>query len=426
MLRHTSHSLALALILLTSTSSAQDSIPSIPKSVAWSVSAAHYYQMDGSYSEIYEPRNTDGNAYTTIGDNPLYHGATFAKVRADVEFAAGVHLDAELVGEHRGISYGVYAVDEMIVYPRLLLAFDTSFAIAGEPFRAIARVGNFTDVRWGEGLTFYNMDAQGSDIEFGWRWLRVWRKQIGDAAYGIGLGIGDVMDVGVGLLGVPIVDSVTADAQLSYLDYFTSEGNGVSGSLGLQYGSHVRLYAQIENRDPTRLAASDEHHVGMLAGLSGQVETSGLRLTGRLESRRYGAAFNARRINRSVSYRGAGSTIGEHLYPLEVFERPFSQWGVFTDFQGTDVDGLTAQLGLHYELPYGFVLSADIDMNLISPANRESIAFDFFDLGVGWEPSRGSSVMLSYTNRAMNLDHHYPTISMYLDAVVALTMRLGM
>src|SRR5688500_11505451 len=131
--------LTLTLTIVASIAYAQDTNAALPKSVKWGVSAAHYYQTDGSYTNIYDPRNKRGNARSVIADNPLYHGATFAKLHADVEVIAGVHIDAELLAEHRGISYGVYAVDEMIIVPRLLLAFDTSFAIAGEPFRAIAR-----------------------------------------------------------------------------------------------------------------------------------------------------------------------------------------------------------------------------------------------------------------------------------------------
>jgi hypothetical protein len=42
---------------------------------------------------------------------------------------------------------------------------------------------------------------------------------------------------------------------------------------------------------------------------------------------------------------------------------------------------------------------------------------------LGWEPVRGLSIIISKTNRAMNLDRSYPTYYLYSSPVTAMTVR---
>ncbi|HVK39019.1 MAG TPA: hypothetical protein VNA88_10835 [Candidatus Kapabacteria bacterium] len=403
---------------------ATDSAQRAPWRVAWRVVASHLYHSHPSDPSVREPRDVDQSVVASVGDHPLYHGATYARVGANIAVVPGASVDGEIVAEHRGVSYGVYAVDEMIVFPRVLLSFDTTFTIAGEPLRAIAQAGHFSDVRWGEGLTFYNMDGQGSNIELGWRWVRIWRRQIGDALYGIGLGIGDVMDLGVGLLDVPIVDGLEADVRLSHVDYFASGGNGTSGSLALQYASLARLYLQYELRDQVQFTEPSADRSAVVIGLAGAHELGDFAFDGRAEWRRYGAGFNDGRINRDVKLRGNGSTIGEFLYPLDFYERPLSQWAVFTEFQEQDVEAMTLQIDAYYRLPYSLIIIGEIDLNAVSTSGGVSTSIDLFNIGFGWEPSPGTRLTLTSTNRAMNLDRHYPTVSAYRDPVLLMTARV--
>jgi hypothetical protein len=419
---------ATAIALRAQDSTSTRDSASFPKSITWDVSAAHYYQTDASDRDARVPASlpTHQTRSRTVSDNPLYHGATFANLAASIEIIGGIVLEGEVVGEHRGISYGVYAVDEMIVFPRVRLAFDTTFTLFSQPFRAIARVGNFSGDRWGEGLTFYNMDWQGSDLELGWRWLRIWRKHIGDAAYGIGLAIDDATDFGIGVLDLPLADSLFVDAQASMIDYHSYGDEGTTGSIGLRYGSSARAYAQYESRAPLLFASSTGDHSAFLVGIDGELRVGDLSIRGRAEWRHYGASFNAMRSSESARYRTQSSTIGEFLYPLDYLERPFSQWAVFTEYQGLDVEGQTLQLDARYRLPFGFVAVAKLDWNNIAPAGAEEFMYDFYDIGLGWEPIEGSSIIVSRTNRAMNLDLHYPTYYLYRTPVTAMTFRINL
>lgn len=422
----------LAILFSSASAIAQDSARAIPKSIDIDVSAAHYYQTDAEDRSAYVSNHPTVRQAALLGpygagyvsDNPLYHGGTFAKLGALVTFIDGVTLDAEIVAEHRGISYGVYATDEMIIFPRMLLGLDTTFtAITGDPVRVIARVGNFTDLRWYEGLQYYNMDGQGSDIEIGWSWLRLWRRQIGDAVYGLGLGIGDVAEFGAGLLDVPLSDSLTADLSIGHTIYAGTpyrDDEGFNYSLGLEWGSIGRLYGEIGTRNLS-FGALSGNESAFLLGLDGRYALGPVDIAGRAEWREYGRGFNEGRTSHA-RFRSPGSTIGDFLYPLDYLERPFSQWAVYTEYQ-SDITAFTLQLDTRVHLPYGFLLRAVLDFNEIQGGDWPVDSYDFFDIGLGWEPVRGLSIIASRTNRAMNLDRSYPTYYMYTTPVQALTVR---
>ena len=95
-----------------------------------------------------------------LTDNPLLHGAMFAHLALEAQ-SAGLRLFCKLIMEHRGTSYGTYAMRNIAVLPTFLVSVDTSFVIGGETFHAGVEGGNFDDHKLYEGLTIYNMDVQG-------------------------------------------------------------------------------------------------------------------------------------------------------------------------------------------------------------------------------------------------------------------------
>jgi len=56
-------------------------------------------------------------------------------------------------------------------------------------------------------------------------------------------------------------------------------------------------------------------------------------------------------------------------------------------------------------------------------SNEEPFLYPFYNLGLGWSPVRGTTIALSHTNRAMNLDKHYPTLYLTEQGTIMVAVR---
>jgi hypothetical protein len=153
------------------------------------------------------------------------------------------------------------------------------------------------------------------------------------------------------------------------------------------------------------------------------------------EYRYYGSDFNIGFIDRTVSYRkpldsapfgelgNFGNTVGSQLYPLALFNRPFSQWAVFTEYQGNkNLYAGILQAQVTYFFHQRFRANVRLDLNYIASTGDVGFFYPFYDVGLGWEPVPNSFASLSLSNKLMNLDRHYMTA--YLNSSPTLNFRL--
>ncbi len=259
--------------------------------------------------------------------------------------------------------------------------------------------------------------------------------------YGIGLNINDQRDYIVSLEDLPVSDHMTADARAGYFDYCKSgeydlglPANGMNVSVGLQWKETARLYSQVGIR-----CTNDSSHGGIkrcasLIGctVGGSLKMFDLDLTA--EYRYYGRYFNRdlKYTGDSFLYRGydrydvtyyTWNTVGRYLYPLELFHRPFSQWAVYTDYQGRDVQSLIFRADASCRLPGNCTVICNLDFNYVDVSNEDTFLYPFYDAGFGWAPVSGVSITLRHTNRAMNLDAHYPTLYLLRDGILMITFE---
>lgn len=372
-------------------------------------------------------------------DNPLAHGATYADMILRAR-NAGLSLMCELIAEHRGASYGPYAIDDIVVLPKGCVYIDTSFTIGDQRFHAGIAAGNFDDHLLYEGLTIYNIDVQGYELYLKWKNLKLAAHHIGDMEYGIGLNINDQRDYIVSLEDLTVFDQWTIDARAGYFDYCKGEeyelglpGTGMNVSVGFLWKETVRLYSQVGIR---RINDSSHSGVKRCASLFGCKAGGGLKMFDfdlTAEYRYYGRYFN-----RDLKYGGdcflyrgndgysgcySWNTVGRHLYPLELYNRPFSQWAVYTDYQGRDVQSVIFRAGTTCRLPGNCMVICNMDFNYIDVTNEESYIYPFYNVGIGWAPVSGTSITIGHTNRAMNLDTHYPTLYQLRDGILMLTFQ---
>ena len=361
-----------------------------------------------------------------LTDNPLWHGAAFAHLAMEAK-NAGLTLYCELMAEHRGASYGVYAMKDIAIVPKFSAAIDTSFTIKSERFRAGAGAGTYDDYRLYEGLAIYNIDVQGDQFYLKWKNLKLAYSQIGDLEYGIGLNIGDQYDYIVSLEEIALYKHLKLDASAGHFIYGLSgdadkglQANGTNFSAALHWKETIRLYSQVGIRNVDDAAYGGIDRCADLVGCTfrGGLNKLDVNMTG--EYRYYGRYFNQgfRYSGNCFLYRGselngkclAWNTVGRYLYPLDVYYRPFSQWAVYTDYQGRDVQTFIYRADASYKLPAECSLFCNLDLNYLDVSNEDPFLYPFYNAGVGWSPAAGTTIALSRTNRAMNLDKHYPTL----------------
>lgn len=374
----------------------------------------------------------DGIKY--MNDAPTYHGSSYFIIGGETE-AYGASVKADLLCERRGISYGVFNTKETIVFPRLNLAYEGDFELFGFDCGAGLSVGYYDDARFMEGLTVYNMDVQGSDFFVRFENIKVSYKTIGDMVAGIGLDIDDGHYFIVSAEDIELLDGWEVDWKASNFLY-SSGGSVRNGEYGYTFSLGVKkdafkVYAEYGYRPDEYYKSSWKS--AFLGGAEYSAEFfNRLDVDLRAEYRYYGFYFNQGYADYDVSYRPAdedasycgGGTIGDYLYPLYMYFRPFSQWAVFTEIQDKNVFGYVIQAKASWRFWKSFVLSADLDANYLRPSNEEGFWYPFYDVGIGFEPFENCRLLFSRSNKVINLDKHYPTFYLIPDPTTYMTFQM--
>lgn len=425
----------------TEAGESRDSL-SVQNDLRWNlrVSAGHMYQAaPDNGSDVYLPdylevrredqpnlrRNWDLFG-TGVTDNPLFHGAAWMEVGGTFSPFGGLAADLALYAEHRGISYGVNSRDAIFVVPRYKLRLDSNYHVFNEKIDLGIHVGDTRNARLHEGLIIENIDVQGSHFYLGYGKLRLEYTKIGDLLNQIGLNINDLDDFSLYWRDQELFSPRwRLDLALSrtFIDpFFTSTditdalyGNHVSFAASVTFDSTQRVYAQAARRFSKR----DEHSHGELMafvlGLNSRIESGPLRAAATLEWRRYGALFNSGYYNRNVYFReetggNYNNTQGDNVYPLEAFDRGFSQWAVYTELRNEAVvEAFILRSDIRLNFYRDFYAGLQLDLNFIDNDIAGPANYTFQTWTLGWEPRPGNSLQMGLTNKTMNLDKHYPT-----------------
>lgn len=459
--------LSLVLVGMASgqDSARTDATPSIADRIGLKdvrISGGHYFApaltgdlhaLEPEYLRyLREKREFWQTADYSILDNPLFHGATFVDLEAEFRPHPGLFLIAGVTAENRGISYGVTQTDNAVILLRYLFGIDTNVVVGTEKFDVAASIGDRRNTRVDEGLFFQNADVQGARVLLGWRSLFFDYSDVGDAVAGVGLNIDDAHFFRLGLRDLPVFSGfdgrVTAGAfyfagsSETAVTYFPGSprqefleekslsdyGYTVSGSLANR-DSSLRFYGQAALRE-SGTSGSLMNRAAVIAGAT--IKEKAERWTGEItgEYRYYGGLFNAGYRNTDVYYRDTArsaqwqNTVGPQLYQLSWLERPFRQWAVFAEYQDLkDVTGWSLYAKGKWFFLDRFLLRGVLDLNYIVPEKTDSYLYPFYDVGIGWEPFNDFSMVVSATNRGMNLDKHYPTFYVFERPVPMVSFR---
>lgn len=406
----------------------------------------------------------------TFTDNPLYHGAGWVRLGAVSQPIEEARLEAALIGEMRGVSYGRRDTENMIVYPEFLLTLKHDQPLLGDTLHAMIELGDFTRLESLVPLTFYNIDAQGTRLTLGYRGIEyIYEKAAGDAAMMIGLNIDEADHWMLRMRDIGIADVTTLRVQAGLFRYesrYSLEGSFAFGATN-RFSADSPRDSMVDATEPGRfgVALSTQIDHRFVPSTSGSImidyalrsaavsdrlmsrsafrASAGFDVVGKQGSlsltgtfRYYGGLFNAGYRNDDASFRqeyeeggsgtrgaatlGYANTIGPHLYSLRQLDYPFSQWAVFTEYQDLkDVTGWTLFGQGRWRFYDRFFLDGTFDLNLIVPEGLDAELYSFFSLTAGYEPYSGITAELGVTNRTMNLDKHYPTYHLF-DGIAAM------
>lgn len=411
----------------------QDTLPKLSmKNLSFLIHGGLYYQGD-PYGEVilpeYQTRDKpsfDGKYY--VGDVPLFHGAAYLDVGGTFSMS-GFSLNARLLAEHSGQSYGIYNKNAIKVYHKYLASLDTGFSLFGHDIRFGISVGNYDDLRLQQGLTMYNVDAQGSRWHVSVDKLVFTFQKIGDLYNWIGLNIDDGNYWSLKFNEFEVVKDVFITPEYCFFATNRVLPSNITGdvdqlndaantySIKVKHAVGLSGYVEYGQRLQENDHYTNSELSAFLGGVSYSIKNEYFSLRSRGEYRRYGKAFNLGYYDQPFVYGDSSFTRpsryypgSQFFYPIQLYERPFSQWAVYSEYQGMDVEAMTLYADLNVPIWEGIFVKGLLDWNRISAGSEEPFIYPFYEVGVGWQPFEGVYGIYSFTNRTMNLSKPYPTL----------------
>lgn len=350
-----------------------------------------------------------------ITDAPQGHGPSYYRFHSWYKLNNSLELYGSITADHRGFSWGPYNTFNLVFIPRYYANYHQTFQLKnGENLTLFGKAGYFEDYRNYEGLTLYNLDLQGLEGGVQWRKLRFSVKQFGDLVQAYGLNTDGVVDYQFSLNGLNWGRGWRSDIKAgsqTLIGFYDDSSQLLTLSANARH-DQLAFYLEGSYR---KTAPTMQLSTAFLAGVTYKVSTSRLDLNYRLEYRYYGGGFNRNLRNETATHfrrtdQGSGRNfIGDQVYPLSFFGRPFSQWAVFTEYDKQWVQGGTLYTTNSYSLSKAVRLFAELDFNLIIAQGESPFLYPFYNCGVRFGTLSNTFLGLTLTNRTMNLDKHYTT-----------------
>ncbi len=352
--------------------------------------------------DVRDTWNLNSNQVT---DNPFFHGSYFFKLGARFQFGKILKVTGAINAEQRGFSDGVFSKRTRNFYPYLNAVLSDTLG----KFQYLFQMGDFRNFKLYEGLTFYNLETQSwiFKLKFGDFYFK--HAGIADLLIGIGLGIDDVYDYSFGIEDFAINkdSSFVINLKSGYSNNrgFTSRGFW-NFSTSLKYKDQFSFYAQVSTID-------DNSNAFLVGFKTKNTFANKINLKSSIEYRGYDSNFNLlfsnvvyyRDPNLGPSFTNSRNNV---FIPLDYYERNFSQWALFTEYQNVDINGLNIRTEVDYNFFKNLYFRFGLDLNwLIS--NDETFLYPFYLTSIGIKPHEEIEISLQLTNKVMNFDKNFPT-----------------
>src|SRR5439155_8027663 len=104
--------------------------------------------------------------FDTVTDNLLVHGALYGVLKTSTVVSDKLLVNADLYGEYRGISYGTYNKNNIVLFPVIEIKANDTVQLGKHPLVISGKLGQFLNEKLDEGLMIYNIDLQGAQVKF--------------------------------------------------------------------------------------------------------------------------------------------------------------------------------------------------------------------------------------------------------------------
>jgi len=340
-----------------------------------------------------------------VSDNPSFHGSYFFKFGVKFKIGKKLSISSSINAEQRGFSDGVFSNRTRNFYPY----FNATYKNKIGRFSYLFQAGDFRNFKLYEGLTFYNLETQSWIFKLKYEDFYIKHAGVGDLLVGIGLGIDDLYDYSFGIEDVELNQDSTAilDLRLGYSSNRRSLGQGFWNFSGnIEFQGISSFYSQV--------SFSNNDKMAFLLGIKIESQPfDKIEINSFFEYRNYNSNFNLgysnlvyyRDPNQLASFANSTNNV---FVPLDYYERNFSQWAVFTEYQNIDISGLNFNSNIKYNFSGNTFFNMMFDFNWII-SNEENIFYPFYNLGIGVRPTQLTEISLELTNKVINLDKNYPT-----------------
>lgn len=398
--------------------------------------------------EIVEPK------FNEVTDNPFRHNAFYTLLKNKTTVNNNFFLELDLLLEHRGMSYGLYDLSNMVVFPYYKFNFSDGIKIFEDSVYLEFNIGSYLNGKVHQGLKVYNIDYQGGNLILSHGNIFCQYIQIGDLSKGIGLQLEEYKDISFGYkLSKVNTRQLKFGINLSINNYAFHPLDSVifepfnikTNNTGLYFYTNSGIWGEYKSRTKTRIYFQYElrntpylsitENSGLLLGGEFKINTLKMTLNFNPEFRYYGWVYNFNHRGDSVNYRkktpdisnNHANTLGRYLYPLMNYNKPFSQWAVYTEYQYQNIAGIELRVNLRKQVYKNFEAELEAENCTLIKEYRnngkKAFTYLFYSVNLAYNLSNLCKIGIGVNNKSMNLDKHYQTFYMRKEPILHFFIR---
>ena len=214
----------------------------------------------------------------------------------------------ELIVEHRGMSYGINDLNNIVVFPIYKFDFNEKYNFINDTLKISLKVGCFMNNKLHHGLKIYNLDTQGANLKFDWGKFNFQFHDVADLSFGVGLELEELSDFSLGYKVEKYLDFGINYSLNSYsplakvLDIYNDIKYNNYGVFGeFDFSNNTNCYFQYELRNAPYI--NFRENSALILGSLLNLKYSKLSFSLNPEFRYYGWVYNYGHKNDSVKYK---------------------------------------------------------------------------------------------------------------------------
>ncbi len=386
--------------------------------------------------DVYLNHGVSKVRYNGISDNPLLHSAVYGTISTKSVFGkeSNFKLYFNTTIEHRGWSYGIYDMNNIVFYPNLFFLYSDTIKLGNKNLILNAKIGDFNNDSISNNMYFYNIDWQGIRIRLDFSQYYIQYNHISDLSRCIGLNISELYFLRLGYLSkLNYTDlDISTDAYIAN-NLIPVPGNfkfinspNIDFNFALNKKRKINFLLTFSLPEINKLRSSKNYNIAGTVKYS--LNRNNFKSTYSISGKYFHSTnFLRNHFYSKINYTDNsdttypnliyGNSVGRILYPLKNYWYPVSQWMVYNEIANSTYD---AEGIIGIEL-YG-KLDAKIYKNLYNSTVLELFYFyckDYFQNKYGvrfyytnytyYKFNDNLKLGILFTDKIMNLNNAYQT-----------------